>query len=187
MSKIRIVIVHNKIYYAAPEIDSDQCNGCAFNNPGAGCLEAINQEDCCSTDTRKGNIWRAEKPHLLNKKDEVVQNEAPRQSLINHILWAMAGGIITDEEGIWLYRLRGIDSMGYCCGWIALLDGINCENTTLHIAEARMATEQECRRGGASYLPDTEKRAKQKTSEPSDDPRATFFYPMDARIIHDYY
>ena len=74
--------------------------------------------------------------------------------------------------------------MGYCCGWIALLDGINCENTLLHIAEAHMATEQECKRGGAPYLPDTEKRAEQKKPEPSDDPRRDVFYPMDARIIH---
>ena len=173
--------IKEKTYFATPAPEFFSCQGCSFLHNRIECDKVKQLRGCYSNDRTTRLIWVEESQH---EKQSTQNERGPSPPLINHILWAMAGGIITDEEGIWLYRLRGIDSMGYCCGWIALLDGINCENTTLHIAEARMATEQECRRGGASYLPDTEKRAKQKTSEPSDDPRATFFYPMDARIIH---
>ncbi len=89
------------------------------------------------------------------------------QPLMDHILWAMPGGIITDEEGIQLYRLKGIDSMGHQCGWIVQLDGINRENTVMQIAEARMATPQECEWGGVVYLPEAGNHIEQMPTLPA--------------------
>ena len=91
----------------------------------------------------------------------------PYQPLIDHIPWSMAGGIITDEEGIRLYRLKGIDSMGHQCGWIAQLDGIHHEDTVMYIAEARMATAQECERGRVIFLPETGNHIEQMPTLPA--------------------